>query len=320
MTENLQNGAGRVIEIHGHRGARGILPENTLEGFAYVLGIGVKILELDIQLSSDDVFMATHDLVLAKHGTRDEQGTWLSDDHEVISLTQEHIQRYDVGGLKAGSEYASRFPDQAFMSDVTIPSLEEVINLLKDVGAGDEILNIEIKSEASLARHQDRVVDVAQKLVKLIKDHDFEDRVLLQSFDWALMEELTKLAPHVQRACLTLQNPDIPDGGKGAQGTVYDGSPWIGSSDYTASDGCIPTMIAKAGIPIWGSFFKDLDQEQLDKAHSLGLKVNVWTVNETEDILAMIKLGVDGIISDYPSRVQRLLLDQGYHWLPEDQR
>lgn len=320
MTDPLQVSSPKVIEIHGHRGARGVMPENTLEGFAYALGIGIKILELDVQLSSDGVFMATHDLKLANHATRDEAGFWVEDGQEVISLTHDDIKRYDVGGLRAGTDYALRFPDQAFMSNVTIPSLEDVILLLNEVGKGDEILNIEIKTDATLPHHQSRTDEVASCLVELIDKYDFQDRVLLQSFDWALMERLTALVPHIQKANLTLLQADIPDGGKGEKGTVYAGSPWIGSSDFEAANGCIPTMIAKAGIPIWGSSFEDLTLEQLSKAHELGLKVNVWTVNESKDIEAMIEMGVDGIISDYPSRVQRLLLEHGYHWLPEDQR
>ncbi|MCV6602481.1 MAG: glycerophosphodiester phosphodiesterase family protein [Cohaesibacter sp.] len=321
MTNALQTpSSGRVIEIHGHRGARGVLPENTLEGFAYVLGIGVKIIELDIQLSSDGVFMTTHDKTLAKHGTRDCNGAWLEEEHEVIAMTKAALQQYDVGGLKAGSDYGARFPDQAFLSDVSIPSLEEVISLIKEVGDGDEILNIEIKSDATLASHRARVEEVASKLVALIQHHDFDNRVLLQSFDWSLMEALTHLAPHMQRACLSVETSEFPDSGKGEKGTVYQGSVWIGSSDYQKADGCIPCMIAKAGIPVWGSFFKDLTAERLARAHALGLKVNVWTVNEPDDIAAMIEMGVDGIISDYPGRVQRLLLEKGCHWLAQDQR
>lgn len=326
MTQSAPMPAKSVIDIHGHRGARGLMPENSLEGFAYALSIGIKFLELDVQLCGDGVIVATHDLHLASHATRYKDGRWLEDVGpdgkrlEIAKMRFTDLQRYDVGGLKAGTEYADRFPDQAFMSRVAIPSLDEVFELVKDFGEGDEVLNIEIKTDSTLAHHQARTQEVAEAIASCVKHHGFEERVLLQSFDWPLMEKLAELVPHISRAYLTLQKPEIPDGGKGAQGTVYSGSPWIGSSDFDAHGGSIPAMVAEAKVPIWAPFHKDLTQEDLDLAHSLGLMVNVWTVNETQDIERVISMGVDGIISDYPSRVQRLLLARDMHWLKDDQR
>ncbi|WP_321446617.1 glycerophosphodiester phosphodiesterase family protein [uncultured Cohaesibacter sp.] len=305
---------GRVIDIHGHRGARGLFPENTLEGYAYALSTGIRTLELDIQLTADDILVATHDFTLSTAQTRDSEGQWLTGTGpESITLTAAELKSYDIGGLKAGSTYGAKFPDQAFLDGVTIPTLEEIMVFCRDYetssGAGSITLNIEVKSDPTRPGHTDRAEKTVDILLALIEKHAYADKVIIQSFDWAILDFVQDKAPHFKRSYLTIAAHN------GEHATIYKGSPWLGKTHCLSDDETIPALIKKAGGNNWSSLYKDLNEQAVSEARALGIGLYVWTVNETEDIDRMINLGVDAIISDYPSRVQRRLLAHQMHWL-----
>ena len=304
----------RVIDIHGHRGARGLFPENTLEGYAYALSTGIHSLELDVQLTADDILVATHDFTLSTSQTRDGDGNWLADTGpEVIELTAAELKRYDIGGLKAGCSYGAKFPDQAFLDGVTIPTLEEVMILCRDHEANTAskavTLNIEVKSDPTRPGHSERAEKTVDALLALIEKHAYADKVIIQSFDWAILDFVQDKAPHLKRSYLTIAAKN------GENATVYKGSPWLGRTQCLSDDESIPALIKKAGGDNWSSFYKDLSDETVFEARALGIGLYTWTVNETEDIDRMINLGVDAIISDYPARVQRRLLAHQMHWV-----
>nr|WP_321456952.1 glycerophosphodiester phosphodiesterase family protein [uncultured Cohaesibacter sp.] len=307
----------RVIPIHGHRGARGLFPENTLEGYAYALSTGIKAIELDIQLAADGVLVVTHDLTLSTAQTRDEQGNWFTDTGpETATLTSRELKSYDIGGLKAGSEYGAKFPDQAFLSGVRIPTLEEVMEFCHDheakTGSTPITLNIEIKSDPRRPSHVERAEATVDAMLALIEKHNFANHSIIQSFDWAIMDLVLDKAPQLKRSYLTMAAQN------GEHATVYKDSPWLGRTECSSNDDSIAGLIKKAGGDNWSSFHKDLDEKSAADARSQGVGIFVWTVNEVADIDRMIELGVDAIISDYPSRVQRRLLEHQMHWLEEE--
>ncbi|HEX2939472.1 MAG TPA: glycerophosphodiester phosphodiesterase family protein, partial [Rhodopila sp.] len=120
-----------AIDIQGHRGARGLFPENTLEGFLAAAALGVTGFELDVNMTRDGVVVVTHDLALNPDITRDAAGLWLPARGPLVhDLTLGELQRYDVGRLRPGSPTAARFPAQAPRDGARIPTLADVLAAL----------------------------------------------------------------------------------------------------------------------------------------------------------------------------------------------
>ena len=136
----------QALDIHGHRGARGLAPENTLAAFARALSLGVTTLELDCAVTRDGVVVVSHDPALNPDLTRTPDGKWLDrPGPRIRDLTYEQLQRYDVGRVKPDTAYAKRFPDQQPVDGEKIPRLADVFALVKRSGNGAVRFNIETK-------------------------------------------------------------------------------------------------------------------------------------------------------------------------------
>jgi glycerophosphoryl diester phosphodiesterase len=124
--------AGQALDIQGHRGARGLAPENTLPAFALALEIGVTTLEMDCAVTKDGVVVVSHDPALNPDITRGPGGKWLEKSGPAIrSLTYAELQRYDVGRLNPSNAYAQRWPEQKPADGTRIPRLADVFALVK---------------------------------------------------------------------------------------------------------------------------------------------------------------------------------------------
>src|SRR4051812_19620818 len=135
-----------AFDLQGHRGARGLAPENTLEAFALALSIGVTTLELDLAMTKDDVLVISHDRRLNPDHTRRPDGQFLEREGPPIRmLTLAEVQRYDVGRLKTGTAYAASLPEQRPADGARIPALTELFDLVKRSGAAHVRFNIETK-------------------------------------------------------------------------------------------------------------------------------------------------------------------------------
>ena len=305
-----------IVRLHGHRAARGVLPENTLMAFQNTFDIGVQVVELDLLSTRDGIPVITHNPRLLSASTRDESGDWLQGSGPRIhDLTYTELQRYDVGGLRTGTSYAARFPDQAFLTGQRIPRLEDLAKMVSAPQHADIWLNIEIKSSPDAPQDTPPLGDYVAQVLAILRQHDLCDRAILQSFDWRVLEVIATQAPDMPRSYLSYlprENPPmVPN--------VYAGSPWLGSALYDQYGGSLPRLISDLGGMVWCPYYQDLDASDVALARDLGLIVNTWTVNRPEDISAAIDAGVDGIITDYPARAQRLLLDRGLSWR-EDMR
>lgn len=127
-----------AFDLQGHRGARGLAPENTLEAFRTALSIGVTTLELDLAMTSDGVLVVSHDSRLNPDHTRGPDGKFLDTKGPAIrSLTLAQVQRYDVGRLKPGTALAATFPEQQGMDGIRIPTLMEVFDLVRGANASN---------------------------------------------------------------------------------------------------------------------------------------------------------------------------------------
>ena len=144
---------------------------------------------------------------------------------------------------------------------------------------------------------------VIENIVFEIEKRSLASRTVLHSFDWELLEECNRLAPNMPRSYLS-QLPESSD-------DPFDRPPEELSPDFSSLTGSIPEAIQVAGGHLWCPYFKDLTSELLNEAHALGLIVCTWTVNEIENIENMIDIGVDGIVTDYPDRVQGVLRSRG---------
>src|SRR5687768_5998195 len=135
-----------ALDLQGHRGARGLLPENTLPAFTRALDLGMTTLELDCGVTRDGVVVVAHDRTLSPEFTRDANGAWLAGAPPAIgSFTYDALRRYDVGRLKPGTEYAKRFPKQQPVDGARIPALADVFELVRSRGDSSVRFNIETK-------------------------------------------------------------------------------------------------------------------------------------------------------------------------------
>ncbi len=292
------------FDSQGHRGARGLLPENTLAAFARALSIGVTTLELDVGATRDGVIVVTHNPRLEPESTRDKDGNWLSDTGPAIrSLTLKELKTFDVGRLKPGTRYQERFPDQLAVDGTRIPTLEQLLRLVRCSGNEQVQLNIETKLRPTEQELYLSPEEFIAALLSVVREQGFLERITIQSFDWRTLQETQRRAPNVPTSYLTVQQDWFDNIRMGESGS----SPWTAGYDIDAFAGSIPQMVKAAGGSIWSPYHRGISAQRVKQAHDLGLEVKVWTVNNADRMEALINMGVDGIITDYPGRLRRVL-------------
>ncbi len=297
-----------ALDIQGHRGARGLLPENTLPAFASALSIGVTTLELDCAITRDGVVVVSHDSTLNPEITRDEAGRWITRaDLPVSGFTFTELQRFDVGRIDPASQYAARFPHQQAVDGTRMPKLDEVFALARKAGNDHVCFNIETKISPL---HPQRTVTpdaFAKALINIIKNNSLENRAVVQSFDWRTLAVVQQEAPRIATAYLSAQQSFMDN--ILAHETA---SPWNAGLHVSRFAGSVPRMVKSTGGAVWSPCSNDVDAAIVQEAQALGLKVVVWTVNSEADMRHLIGLGVDGIISDYPDVLRRVAGEHGY--------
>ncbi len=300
-----------IIRLHGHRGARAVMPENTMAGFAFALEAGLKAIEFDVLFSAEGVPVLHHDFHLSPHSVRDAQGNWIEGPGPLVhALPLEELRRYNVGGLRDDTLYGARFPDQVFLDHATIPTLDELAALLARPEHGDVWMNLEIKSSPHLPEATPPIPDLVAATLEVLERHGLRRRCLLQCFNWHVLDEIARQDPSMPRSFLSARaSTDSSD-----EDNIYPGSPWLAGHAPDAHGNSLPRTVAAAGGQVWSPYHRDLSRAELAEARELGLLVNVWTVNEPRDLDRMIAMGVDGIITDTPGRAQRRMLSHGLHW------
>lgn len=283
----------KAIDLQGHRGARGLLPENTLEGFAAALAIGVDTVELDVGMTADDVVVVTHDAMLNPDITRTADDGWLAKRGPAIrSLRAADLAQYDVGRIRPGTAYAALYPDQAPRDGARIPTLAEVLRI-------DPVVkfNIELKTYPPGFGLTVDGATMADAVVAAADAAGATARITVQSFDWRGPRHLRRSRPDIRLAWLT-RSVILPDAR-----AWWDGPH---PSDYAGS---VPRAVAAEGGPVWAPLYLDLTQETLAEAQALGLSVVPWTVNRPEDMRRLLRWGVDGLISDRPDLARAILAE-----------
>jgi glycerophosphoryl diester phosphodiesterase len=279
----------RAFDLQGHRGARGLAPENTLVAFARALGLGVTTLELDLAVTKDGVVVVSHDPLRNPDLTRGPDGRFIEGHGPPFrSLTFDEVRALDVGRLRPGSAYAAQFPDQVPADGARIPTLVEVYALAKRAGNRVVRFNVETKIDPEKPGETLAPEPFVDAVLKVVRDAGAISRTTLQSFDWRTLQYARRVEPELE--------------------TVYLTEPRGGEEHPGAS---VPARVKAAGGRIWSPHFRDVTPEAVAEAHGLGLRVIPWTVNRPEDMDTMIDRGVDGLITDRPDLGRESLARKG---------
>jgi len=299
----LGSAASYAFDVQGHRGARGLMPENTLAGFSYALGLGATTLEMDVGVTRDGHVVVSHDPRLNPSLTRSADGKWIEAPGPAInSLLLEELEAFDVGRLLPDSRYARRFPAQTPVDGERVPTLAQVLALVGHSANGRARVNVETKLSPLEPHLTPPPEAFAKAVVEEIRRHGAVQRATIQSFDWRTLQHVQALAPEIRTSYLSAQQEWLDNIESGRAGV----SPWTAGMDVDDFGGSLPRLVAAAGGDIWSPYYRELDGEQLQTAKALGLEVIVWTVNEASDMRRLIDLGVDGIITDYPDRLREV--------------
>ena len=268
----------RTIDIEGHRGCRGLMPENTLPAFQKALELGVTTLELDLAVSKDKQLIVSHEPYFRAGLSIDPAGVPITPenqlDHNIYQMTVDEIKAYDVGTI-ADPRYPERENIKTYkpvLSEVVYKAQHYAFAFEKEVPQ----FNIEIKRKPE---YDGIYHPTAQEFVDLvlrdIKDLDIYDQTIIQSFDIETLR-LVRSKDAGVRTALLVENQE-------------------GAAANITKLGYKPT--------IYSCYFKLLDQQTIDYCHRQGILVVPWTVNEVADMQELLDQGVDGIITDYPDRL-----------------
>jgi glycerophosphoryl diester phosphodiesterase len=310
----LAGGCATRLEVQGHRGARGYLPENTLAAFASALDAGVDVLELDTGVTKDGVVVIGHDPCLNVDLAR-RNGKWLSELIEskdkkgpcITNLSFAELNEFDVGRIRPGSDYAKRFPLQQARDGTMMPTLSALFAMVKARGNDKVRFNIETKL-SPFARDETLAPEaLVDAVLGVIAQEKMLTRVSIESFDWRTLKIVQQKYPGVPTVYLSAQQKNFNT--INAEGR--EGSAWTAGINAQEHGGSVARMVVAAGGRIWSPHFGDVDKIKVADAQGLGLKVIVWTVNEPKDIEKVLDFGVDGVISDYPDRVMAALKKRG---------
>lgn len=308
----------RPFDLQAHRGGRGMTIEESLPGFAKAIELGVSTLELDIVLTKDNVPLIWHDPRIQAEKCSDTAPATPDDPQFPYVGKLMHDLTYDqVHTLDCGKKLAG-FPDAQELPGNKIAKLPELFDLVKTYpGAFDTIrYNVETKIEAAHPEQSAAPQEFVDIILGAISEAGATGKVEIQSFDWSSL-------PLVKA-----KNPSIPTVALYDDSTFKAGSPWLGPIKYEdhADDplGAIKALGANISSPSyvnpWDSEAKVGDKDfkltttadYVKKAHSLGIQVIPWTVNDKQTIGLVLDQGVDGIITDYPNRAREVMQEKGY--------
>ncbi len=271
------------FDLQGHRGARGLLPENTIPAFLRALEIGVTTLEMDVVIAKDSTVVVSHEpwmsAVICKRP--DGKRVLIQKKHNIFAMTYDEVAQYDCG-----SRGNPRFPRQEKMT-VSKPRLADVIEAAEEYARTRGLPPVEYNIETKARPEWDGTFTpdpetFTRLLYDVLVETGIKDRAILQSFDVRTLRVGRRLDPSWRLALLI---PGNDKAGLAANLDTLGFTPAIYSPDYRL-----------------------VDADLIREAHDRDMLVIPWTVNALEDMQRLKTLGVDGVITDYPD-IGAALLD-----------
>jgi glycerophosphoryl diester phosphodiesterase len=268
------------FDVQGHRGARGLKPENTIPAFLLAIDSGVTTIELDVVITKDKKVVVSHEPWMSAAICLTPSGSPLQPKDEkkfnIYQLTYEEIKQFDCGSL--GNK---NFPQQEKIT-ISKPLLSEVIgaveNHIKSYASYEVDYNIEIKSSPEGDKKFHPSVEEFSDLVyELVDEYLPLERIVIQSFDFRVLKYWHNKYPHIRLAALVENTKSI--------------------DSNLAALGFKPS--------VYSPYFKLLSKEKVLHLHRQKIRVIPWTVNEVSDMLSLKGMGVDGFITDYPNRAKK---------------
>jgi glycerophosphoryl diester phosphodiesterase len=274
--------ATRAIDLQGHRGARGLLPENTIPAFQRALDLGVTTLEMDVTINAEGHVVLSHEPWISAKICSHPDGRNVTEDEEkrlrIYAMSDE-----EIAGFDCGSRGHPGFPRQQAMP-VSKPLLGDVLQAVathSPASARAPVrFNIEIKSrpEGDRVFHPE-VREYANILYEVLKEYDVLERTTVQSFDPRALEAMHSIDPQVSTAWL-ISNPH-------------------GIRENLAQLSFVPD--------IYSPDYELVDEELIRTAHARNIQVIPWTVNDADTMRKLFGWGVDGLITDYPDLAVEVL-------------
>ena len=271
----------QTLDIQGHRGARGLLPENTIPAFMKAIELGVTTLELDVVITKDGQVVLSHEPYMSSGICSTPSGEPVSrkkaKDFNIYEMTYEEVKAFDCG-----SRGNANFPEQQKMK-VSKPLLTDLIETVEKHLADNNLpkvgYNIELKSSKKYDNLFHPNVKTFSDIVQgTIAEKLSTDRYTIQCFDFRILQYFHKTYPEVTLVALI-------EGVKGVKANIED----LG---FTPE--------------VYSPYFKLIGEKDIQLCHDMGMKVVPWTINKVEDMQRMIDKGVDGIITDYPDRAKAI--------------
>ncbi len=262
-------------DVQGHRGFRGLYPENTMAAFRGALEYQVPTIELDVQVTRDGVLVVHHDPRLNRSLCVRDDGRPLQ------NLRMSQVDLAALADIDCGSRPNRKFPDQRTVVGERIPRLDQVLELA-EMADYPVRWSIEIKMKDS--RSGRTAQELAEIAVKTVQAAGLENRTIIQSHDPEVLLSVAELAPEIGRAILV------------------------------RSPGAYDRLVESSRATILSPRYDRLRATDVERFHARGIAIIPWTVNNPNNILTMISWGVDGIISDYPDRVLQVWQELGPHF------
>ena len=271
----------RQIDIQGHRGARGLLPENSIRGFIKAIDLGVNTLEFDLCVTGDKKLVVSHEPFFSHEICLDEQRNMIKEDSarglNIYQMNYEEVRQFDCGSLMH-----TRFPSQGKVK-VVKPLLADVFSRTERYLTQNNLepvaYNIELKSQESTDNlFHPEPAEFSDLVFKAIDGRIDWSRVTIQSFDFRILRYFQKTYPDVRLSQL-----------------IENDKSW---KENVAELGFAPD--------VYSCYYESLTKEDIAALHKKDIQVIPWTINEVKDMERLIDWGVDGIITDYPDRVKEL--------------
>ena len=298
---NERNGS---FDLQAHRGGRGQWTEESLAAFGNSLALGVSTLELDTHLTQDGKVVVWHDDTIQANKCTDTAPATAGDpEFPYVGRRVADLSLAQLKTLDCGYKQLPGFPEQDVVEGNRIAELKDVYQLARDRKADKVRFNVETKvndSEIGGAGME----SLTRAVVAEIEASGMADRTTLQSFDWSSLNLTKQIAPDLTLVALSSGDAWMGVGKPGA-------SPNLGGIDIDDYDGSLPKAAAAQGYDVVSPTFSSVTPTMIAEAHELGLAVIPWTVNTTADMARLMDMGVDGIITDYPTRLRTLMEERG---------